>query len=344
MAAGPLSAAAQTSIGVWYRAQEASGEHPRDKIEALLERQDWEAAAAACREWLDREASAAWPMGILAQMHERAGHLLTAHGLAARAERLRFDETSRPSPDLAALKQRAETALRERPALPILAPPFSGDVRFLGPANDPGAPIAATPAPAPAQAAPAKPAAASAVAAPKPPPAQRAAAAPAVPAKPAVPAEHKGEAKYLADPTGQWAISAVASSEYGKGRYDAMQATGAPDVTGHRDDPRAWCPSATSGRTEWIELSYARPVRVREVRVRQSHMPGTIVKIDGMTPEGATHVLWQGSDTRSYAAGEVGWLVIKAATAHRIARVKLTLDLNLKPGWKQIDAVQLVGD
>ena len=171
MAASPLPAAAQTSIGAWYRAQEANGELLQDKIEALLERQDWEAAAAACREWLDRDPSAARPMGILAQMHERAGHLLTAHALATRAGRLRFDETSRPSPDLTALKQRVETALRERPALPILAPPFSGDVRFLGPASDPGAPVAATPAPATAQAAPAKPATASPVTAPKPPPA-----------------------------------------------------------------------------------------------------------------------------------------------------------------------------
>ena len=338
----PVAVSGETNIAAWYRAQEAGGEHPQDRIEALLERQEWAAAAAACREWLDRDATAAWPMRALAELHERAGHLLTARALAMRAATLHFGQAGEPSVDLEILRHRVEARFRENPALPELASPYAGDLKYLRHASRQEPAMAA--APVPSQVAPAAPTAAPAAVTPKPPPAPRPAATAVVPAKPAATPDLRGEAQYLADPSGQWAASALASSQYGNDRYSAMQASGAPDVARYGDDPKSWCPSSTSGRAEWIEFSYAQPVRVREVRVRQSHMPGTVIKVEGITPDGATHVLWQGPDTQAYAAGQVGWLVVRAATSPRIARVKLTLDLSLKPGWKQIDAVQLVGD
>ena len=139
--------------------------------------------------------------------------------------------------------------------------------------------------------------------------------------------------------------SAVASSEYGKGRYDAAQAAGAPDVPGLADDPKAWCPTAAKGSLDWIELTYERPVRATEVRVRQSFLPGCVVRIEGLEPDGSEHVLWEGSDSNAYPPDQIAWLAVRwPATAFLVQRVRLTLDMSLIKGWKQIDAVQLVGD
>jgi hypothetical protein len=143
----------------------------------------------------------------------------------------------------------------------------------------------------------------------------------------------------------QWAISAKASSEYRATNYGANQATGAPNVRAHGDSGSAWTPKTEDGGAEWIELTYATPVRATGVRVVQSFNPGAVVKIELIDAAGATSSVWTGPDATAYARGQIGVLEIKfPASAQRVAKVRLTLDTKRVPGWNAIDAVGLTGE
>ena len=154
-----------------------------------------------------------------------------------------------------------------------------------------------------------------------------------------------GETEILADARGQWASAARASTEYGPADYSAQQATGAPDVGRYGDDACAWAPSASERQVEWLELTFAKPVRASEVRVRQSYTPGTIVKVEAFAPDGSGRVLWSGRDANVYPQGRIAWFLLRVpTTAQPVARVRITLDTPAAKGWKEIDAVQLVGE
>jgi hypothetical protein len=147
------------------------------------------------------------------------------------------------------------------------------------------------------------------------------------------------------DQRGQWASSASASSEYGTDRYNALQATGAPNVPTYSDHPNAWCHSGANNKLEWLEVGFEQAVFATELRVRQSYTPGTIAKIEAFAADGRVHVLWEGVDPNTYLPGQIAWFILRfPPTPFPVQRVKLTLNISLISGWKQIDAVQLVGD
>lgn len=162
-----------------------------------------------------------------------------------------------------------------------------------------------------------------------------------------VPASELVDAKVIADREGQWAASARASSQYGTPSYSAARAVGAPNIplgmAGDNQD--AWCPAAKNEGTAWIELAFATPVHAREVRVRQNNAPGAMAKVELIEPDGTSHLVWTGIDPFvAPAVREIAWFAIRVPrTTYLVAKVKLTLNLAAVPGWKQIDAVQLVG-
>ena len=159
-----------------------------------------------------------------------------------------------------------------------------------------------------------------------------------------VPAGELSDAKIRADTAGQWAATATAGSQYGKTQYSPAQATGAPNVPIVGNSPDAWCPAVRNIGMDWLELTFANPTRATEVRVRQSDASGAIAKVEAIEPDGTAHVWWEGADPyKAPAIREIVWFAVRVPpTAYRVARVKLTLNLASGPGYKQIDAVQLV--
>jgi hypothetical protein len=152
------------------------------------------------------------------------------------------------------------------------------------------------------------------------------------------------EADILKEANGQWASAATASTQYRPEDYSAKQATGVPDVPSYADNRYAWTPSTAERQAEWLELVFAKPVHATEVRVRQSFNPGTIVKVEAVAADGAIHLLWSGRDPNNYPKNQVVWFVVRfPQTDYPVQRVRLTLDTPAAKGWKQIDAVQLVG-
>jgi len=153
------------------------------------------------------------------------------------------------------------------------------------------------------------------------------------------------ERNILQDAKGQWASAARASTQYGEERYSARQATGAPDVPSHVDDPHAWAPSTSERQQEWLEVTFAKPVSATELRIRQSFNPGTIVRVDVIDTDGRSVATWSGHDSSAYPPDQIAWFAIRfPATQVPVQRARIVLDTPAAKGWKEIDAVQLVAE
>jgi hypothetical protein len=145
-------------------------------------------------------------------------------------------------------------------------------------------------------------------------------------------------------PRGQWAVQAKASSSYndaqGAAAHSAVQATGAPDVETYGNNNGAWSPKTPNAGIEWRELAFPKAVHATAVRVRESYSPGSIIKVEVFDEQGAAHPVWSGIDPTK----DLDYLTVQfPRTAFKTARVKVTLATNTVPGYKQIDAVQLIG-
>jgi hypothetical protein len=159
-----------------------------------------------------------------------------------------------------------------------------------------------------------------------------------------IPASELRDEKISADLAGQWAASGTAGTQYGKTQYSAAKATGAPSVPVVGNSSDAWCPASKTSGTDWLEVTFAQPVHATEVRVRQNDAAGAIAKIEGIDADGTTHVWWEGVDPYVATTRDIVWFAVRVPkTDYLVAKVKITLNLAAGPGWKEIDAVQLVG-
>ncbi len=170
---------------------------------------------------------------------------------------------------------------------------------------------------------------------------------PAVAEKRAAIAFALAEQQIAADPLGQWATAATASSSYNDAKdqasYAAWQATGAPNVERYGDDGNSWASHAADGGIEWLQVEFATPVHAAELRVRQNHAPGAIIRLDWIDEAGAAHPLWEGLDETAYAGNQITWFTRSAEpTPFLVKGAKITLATNAVSGWNEIDAVQLV--
>jgi hypothetical protein len=159
-----------------------------------------------------------------------------------------------------------------------------------------------------------------------------------------VPSGELVDAKIRSDAAGQWATAATAGSQYDRVLYSAAQATGAPNIEVAGNSPHAWCPASRDTGKDWLELTFAKPVHATEVRVRQNDAAGALVKIEAIDSEGTAHIWWEGVDPhKTSTVREIVWFAVRVPkTPYLVARVKLTLNLASGPGYKEIDAVQLV--
>jgi hypothetical protein len=154
--------------------------------------------------------------------------------------------------------------------------------------------------------------------------------------------------KILDDPNGQWAIDATASSSYSStrdGSWGVLQLTGKPNVETYGDNGYAWASKEQDKGIEWVELTYAKPVKATEIRVRQNYNPGAIIKVTLYDEKGNSEVVWEDVDKTAYTPNTIQWFTAKFdKTDYKTKKVRITLASNVVPGWNEIDAVQLVGE
>ena len=119
----------------------------------------------------------------------------------------------------------------------------------------------------------------------------------------------------------------------------AWQATGAANGD-------AWTNNQQSIGFDWLQLDYARPVAATSVRAVLNEVAvQSITKVELIGADGSAHTVWSGvSDTKKDERGPRTWFVRKFdATPYPVKSVKLTFANNVAPGFKTVDAVQLVG-
>ena len=155
---------------------------------------------------------------------------------------------------------------------------------------------------------------------------------------------------YINDPKAQWAAAARASSSFHDDadavkadpkQSRAWRATGSPDNN-------TWSQANQDVGMDWLEVAYAKPVNATEVRVVmvRHEAPEAITKVELIDEGGAAQTVWSGlSDVKPDQRGDRTWFVRPfAKTAAKIKAVKLTFANNVSQGFKEVDAVQLVGE
>ena len=143
------------------------------------------------------------------------------------------------------------------------------------------------------------------------------------------------------DSVSQWAISAVASSEYGASDWSAMQATGAPDTPECGDQTTAWA-SATAGTEEWIELTYGTLVYPTQVNIYQTYYPNQVVKVELIDNTSEYHLVYTGEPESIEQCPYVLSIPVKDAD-YLVAGIRITIDQAEIQDWNEIDAIELVG-
>jgi N-acetylneuraminic acid mutarotase len=137
--------------------------------------------------------------------------------------------------------------------------------------------------------------------------------------------------------TRQWAVSAVASSEFTPTDWSAAQAVGMPNVLTCGDDARAWAPSAGVPDPEWLEVRFAVPFTAAGIDVHESAIGGFIRRVDLIDMAGNYHTVWNGSD--STTCGEV-FSARWATTTYVVVGARIYTQID---DYEEIDAVALSG-
>jgi hypothetical protein len=76
------------------------------------------------------------------------------------------------------------------------------------------------------------------------------------------------------------------------------------------------------------------------VRVFEVNVAGAVAEVETVDEAGARRSVWKGEDpTAQPGVFEVAFPL----TPYRVKRVRVVLDTDRRPGWDEIDAVELVG-
>ncbi len=137
--------------------------------------------------------------------------------------------------------------------------------------------------------------------------------------------------------TTQWAVSAIASSQYSIDGWSASQATNEANTFSCGDIETAWAPSTPGTSPEWIKLSYATPVYATEVNIYETYNSGFVYKVELIDENNINYTIWEGTDTTAC----LGVLNITfSTTSYKVKSVKVHTQKN---DFEEIDAVQLKG-
>ena len=138
----------------------------------------------------------------------------------------------------------------------------------------------------------------------------------------------------------QWASGASASSQYTADAWSAAQATGLPNVFECEDHPFAWASLVPA--LDWLEVTYAQPVRPAKIHIYENWAVGSIVKVEVRDVAGDYHVVYSALPALSISCPRVLAIDVTNVSAQVVA-VRLTVDQKARNDWAEIDAVRLGG-
>jgi len=139
----------------------------------------------------------------------------------------------------------------------------------------------------------------------------------------------------------QWAVGAVASSEYSSPEWSAQQATGAPNTMECGDIETAWA-SETSDGADWLEVTFATAVIPTGVNIYETHSPGFINRVEVKDEAGLYYTVWEGTPGEVEECPRVVSIPVTGVNA-RVNAVRINVDQSDGGYYDEIDAVELVG-
>ena len=152
---------------------------------------------------------------------------------------------------------------------------------------------------------------------------------------------------YLNDAHGQWAQSATASSVFGDDQGKTpSEGNLATNIAGNPDG-RSWTNNHQDMGFDSFQAVFAKPTIATGVRIVCNETAvKSITKLELQDSTGRWVTVWSGiSDIQPERRGPRNWFV-KAVpkTAAPIQAVKATFANNVASGYKEVDAVQLIGE
>ena len=151
----------------------------------------------------------------------------------------------------------------------------------------------------------------------------------------------------------QWAAAATARSEYSDAYGSASRAVGPPDATGcmrERLEPLAWMPALGTDLPDWLQVSFARPVRPWRWRVLLATDPAAVMTVElvGLNGERLLVPFNSSGSVRQCSCAGSAQLGCSAVVEGYVDSTSFPLVLGMRistalEGWEAVDAVQLAG-
>jgi hypothetical protein len=109
------------------------------------------------------------------------------------------------------------------------------------------------------------------------------------------------------------------------------------------DNGLAWA-SQRYDTVEWIELTYAIPVKPTQIEIHQSYNPSQVAQVDMITTDGTDYTVVTEVPQKVSFCPDVYSLDLELDKDILVNKIRITIDQGvLGLGWNEIDAVELVG-
>jgi len=120
----------------------------------------------------------------------------------------------------------------------------------------------------------------------------------------------------------------------------AVQVLGAPDAIEQQDQDLSWTPKKEGlARGEFIHVSFAFPIRTRQIIVLEASNPGSIFRLTAFFTDGTDAVIYENKYPRNLLIPNRAFTYQFPLTQKKVASVKLELDTRSVKGYNRIDAI-----
>jgi hypothetical protein len=137
-----------------------------------------------------------------------------------------------------------------------------------------------------------------------------------------------------------WAASVRGfSSQYTTTSWAATRVLGPPDVyPGSGDNANAWASLDADAPTEYIEVGFDTPRRLRAVDIFETDNPGAVSHVELITADGKRKTVYDGP-AHPMNVPSFDRKLDFACTDEKVIGVKVTLSSSAVPQWNEIDAI-----
>ena len=134
---------------------------------------------------------------------------------------------------------------------------------------------------------------------------------------------------------------AEVSSEISVKQYSGKQALGEPSAYPSSDySPTAWSPKKeTSGKGEFIQVKFDKPVPIRQVAIVENHNPGAITRVSIFSTGGLEHEIYSKTPGKVDRDTRLLNIILPKITGYKVRQVRVEMNTKAVEGFNCIDAI-----